>query len=237
MVRKAVKSYEAGDYSFGIGVDMTLHGIHAIRQLTLEFQDREQEGLSEEDGQEYALKFAEALKGAYSEDIGEEEQLELMERMGGFFEHALNAGQKKTANGLRAALEVMHQNAEARHRLLLTAYHEAVTGRRIFREDVEEEVARELFTDPMDVDRYLAYGECLQAADAPVRAERVYRAAMEFFPEDEEVRTRLQAVGEELEPARNREVQERIRRMEAEEEEREAAAKRTAEETSGEQAE
>ena len=136
-----------------------------------------------------------------------------------FLEDARESGAKKAAKGLSSALEVMERNPEVRHRMLYAAYHEAVTGRRLFREEVEEETAREIFEDPFEVDRYLAYGECLEAEGHIRRAERVYRVAMEFFPDDEEVRRRLEAVAQALEPEKNEEVRERIRQTELEEKE------------------
>ena len=76
----------------------------------------------------------------------------------------------------------------------MAAYHEAVTGKRLFREETEEETAIALFQDPFDVDPYLAYGEYLAASDQVLRAERIFRSALEFFPEDEDVRERLEAI-------------------------------------------
>ncbi|MHC4859378.1 MAG: hypothetical protein ACYTDY_04725, partial [Planctomycetota bacterium] len=214
--------YEKGEYSFGIGMDMILHGLRAVRDLTRRFEETEGESYTDDEKREFAEQFGEAIREAFAEDVGEDEEEEIFHRMAGFLETARENKEKKAARGLSSALEVMERNAEIRHRLLLAAYHEAVTGSRIYRIEEEEQTARAIFEDPNDVERFKAYGECLTSEGEDTRAERVYRSAMEFFPEDEEIRRRLQAVGEALEPQRSAMIQSRIReieRLEREEEE------------------
>ncbi len=222
VVKKALKSYERGDYSFGIGVDMTLHGVRTIRTMTREYETSGGEDHTDEENRAFAGRMGEALSTAYEEDIGEDEVHEIIERMVGFLQDAQDAGAQKAVNGLAAALEVMHRNPEIRHRMLFASYHEAVTGSRIFRKEEEEETAQALFADPDDVAAYLAYGDCLEAIDQKVRAERVYRSALEFFPDNPEVRDRLEAVGTALEPARQKEVAEALKQAREEEDDQPA---------------
>jgi tetratricopeptide (TPR) repeat protein len=223
VVKKALKSYERGDYSFGIGVDMTLHGVKTIRKMTREYEASGGEKHTEEENREFSRKFGEALTEAFEADIGEDETEEIFERMVGFLEGARNAGAHKAANGLSSALEVMERNPEMRHRMIFAAYHEAVTGSRIFRDEAEEKTAQALYADPDAVQSYIDYGECLEAIDQPVRAERVYRAALVFFPEDEGVRSRLTAVATALEPIRQAALEQHLSEM-PEEAEAEAGA-------------
>lgn len=217
-VNRALQSYHRGEYSFGIGVDMVLHGVRTIRQLTEEYEEVPEEDRTEEQNREFSEHFGAELKEAFAKDIGDEEEHEILTRMVAFLETARATKDKKAAKGLSAALEVMDGNLEVRHRMLFAAYHEAVTGSRLFRLPIEEEFARELFADPMHLTPYIAYGECLEAEGYPDRAERIYRAAMEFFPEDEGVRRKLAAVADTLEPERTAAVKEMIKESEAEEE-------------------
>jgi hypothetical protein len=226
LVRKAIKSYEAGEFSFGLGVDMALHGIRAVRQITLEHQGLDPSSFTEADEKRLSEKFLDALKDAFALDIAEEEQAEVLERMGGFLQHARDSGALKAAAGLSAAIGAMARHGEVARRLLFAAYHEAVTGSRIFRLPEEEETARGLFADPLSVAPYLAYGAFLEGSAQHVRAERVYRAALMFFPEDGEVRSRLAAVGAVLETARSAAVRAEI--LETERQEAEAAAEEAA---------
>ena len=218
IVKKALKSYERGDYSFGIGVDMILHGVRVIRVLTREYEAAGGEKHTDEENRAFAARMGEALTGAFEEDIGEDEVLEILTRMFGFLEGARNSGATKAVNGLGAALEVMERNPEIRHRMIFAAYHEAVTGSRIFRDEAEQKTAQDLFANPDDPAAYLAYGRCLQDLDQKVRAERVYRSALEFFPENQEIRDRLEAVGRELEPMRQAEIETALAANRAEEE-------------------
>ncbi len=222
LVGKALKSYEAGEFSFGLGVDMTLHGIRAVRQITLEHEGLDPSSFTEAEEKRLSERFLDALKEAFAQDIAEEEQAEVLERMGGFLQHARDSGAVKAAAGLSAAIEAMRRHGEVARRLLFAAYHEAVTGSRIFRLPEEEETARGLFADPLNVAPYLAYGAFLEGNEQLVRAERVYRAALVFFPENEEVRARLAAVGEVLEAERIAAVRAEI--LETERQEAEAAA-------------
>jgi hypothetical protein len=217
VVKKALKSYERGDYSFGIGMDMILHGIRTIRRMTMEYEASGGKEHTQDENREFANRMGEALTESFEEDMGEDETREIFERMVGFLEGAQNAGAQKAVNGLTSALEVMERNPEVRHRMLFAAYHEAVTGNRIFREEAEEEAAKALFADPDDVSAYLGYGECLESLDQKVRAERVYRNAMEFFPDNQEVRDRLEEVGNALEPERKEAVAEALRAAREEE--------------------
>jgi hypothetical protein len=209
-IQKAVSSYERGEYSFGIGMDMILHGVRAIRSLTQEFEAGGGEDQSEEQKRQFAERFGEAIRDAFPEDVGEDEEVEIFARMAEFLESARANSEKKAARGLSSALEVMERNAEVRHRLLLAAYHEAVTGSRIYRVAGEEDAARALFEDPFRLDHYLEYGESLRSGGQRVRAERVYRVAMEFFPEEDEVRARLESLALSLQDERNAPVQARI---------------------------
>ncbi len=218
IVKKALKSYERGDYSFGIGVDMTLHGVRVIRQMTRDYEAEGGESHTADENRAFAGRLGEALSAAYEEDVGEDEVREIFERMVGFLRAADTAGATKAVNGLSSALEVMERNPEIRHRMLFAAYHEAVTGSRIFREDAEEKAAQGLYADPENPTSYLAYGECLEGLGHPIRAERVYRSAMEFFPESEEIRTRLDAVATALEPTRKEEAAEMLKETREEEE-------------------
>jgi hypothetical protein len=217
LVKKALKSYEQGEFSFGLGVDMALHGIRAVRQLTLEHQGVDTSTLDEVEQQRLSERFREALRDAFAADIAEEEQSEVLERMVGFLRHARDSGAARAAAGLSAAIEAMTRHGEVARRLLFAAYHEAVTGSRIYRIPEEEETARGLFADPLSVAPYLAYGAFLTGQEMHVRAERVYRAALEFFPDSEEVRSRLAAVGETLALARDAEVLAEIRETERQE--------------------
>ena len=217
VIRKAIRSYERGDYSFGIGVDMILHGLRAARQIVMEYQEGEAEGHTDDEDRALAQRYGEAIHENFAEDIGEIEEAEIFLRMVNFLEAAREAGAKKAARGLSSALDLMEQNPEIRRRLLLSAYHEAVTGDRLFREETEEQTALALFADPFDVEPYLAYGDHLERSDQPTRAERVYRSAMEFFPEDEEVRERLAAVALALEPERVEIAREEARTIREEE--------------------
>jgi hypothetical protein len=223
-LQKAVSSYERGEYSFGIGMDMILHGLRAVRSLTVEFEDEAGEAATDREKQEFAERFGEAIRQAFAEDVGEDEEVEIFNRMVGFLEDARESKEKKMARGLSSALEVMERNPEVRRRLLLAAYHEAVTGSRIYRLDGEEESARAIFEDPFDLPRYVEYGERLRSEGEAVRAERVYRVAMEFFPEDQDVRDRLREIGESLEPERTAQIQARIAEIERLEEEEEEEA-------------
>ncbi len=218
IVKKALKSYERGDYSFGIGVDMTLNGVRVIRKMTREYEAEGGESHTDEENRSFAARLGEALSASYEKDIGEDEVREIFKRMVDFLTAARTAGATKAVNGLSSALEVMDRNPEIRHRMLFAAYHEAVTGSRIFREDAEEEAAQGLYADPESAAVYLAYGECLAGLGHQVRAERVYRNAMEFFPENEEIRTRLEAVATALEPARKEEAAQMMKETREEEE-------------------
>jgi hypothetical protein len=217
VVKKALKSYERGDFSFGIGVDMTLHGVRVIRTMTREYEAEGGESHTADENQAFAGRMGEALSAAYEEDIGEDEIREIYERMIGFLKGARDAGATKAANGLTSALEVMERNPEIRQRMLFAAYHEAVTGSRIFREEAEEQAAQALYADPDSPASYLAYGECLEGLDQLIRAERVYRSALEFFPEDQKIRDRLEAVGKALEPERQEEMAEMLKEQREEE--------------------
>ena len=64
------------------------------------------------------------------------------------------------------------------------------------------------------MERFKAFGDLLAKEGEPARAERVYRSAMEFFPDDTEIRSRLESVAQELEPARNAGIRERIAQIE-----------------------
>ncbi|MEN8148626.1 MAG: SEC-C domain-containing protein [Planctomycetota bacterium] len=215
MMERALSSYEQGDYSFGMGLDMLLHGVRAVRQLTHEFEEDEGEAYTDHQREEFQEKFGTAINDAFAEDIGEEEEDEIMVRMAGFLEDARAAKRKPAAKGLAAALSLMYQNPEVKHRLLLAAYHESVTGKRIFAEPDEEKVAVKLYEQPFDAEPYLELAELLRSMDQGVRAERVLRNAMEFFPEDEEVRERLVDVADALAPEREARVRQEIADREA----------------------
>jgi len=211
MMEKALSSYEQGDYSFGIGMDMLLHGVRAVRRLTQEYEEQEGDAFTDRQRVDFQDRFGQALSEAYAQDIGEDEEEELLVRMAGFLEDARAAGRKKAAKGLSAALSLMHQNPEVKHRLLLAAYHESVSGRRIFADEDEEEVAVRVYEQPFDLEPYLDYADALLTNDEGIRAERVLRNAMEFFPEDLEVRNRLTEVAEALRPERDAVVRDEIR--------------------------
>ncbi len=210
VVRKALKSWERGDYSFGLGADMLLHGVRAVRMLTEEMAAQPTEGLTEEARRLTAERFVEAIRTAFDLDIAEEEEQEILDRMAGFREEALRTGAERAVNGLRAALDIMSRNPEVRRRMLLAAYHQAISGQNLFLGAGEEVAVRALFEKPLDPSPYLAYGEALLAAGAPFRAERVYRAAFEFFPEDAEIRRRLEAVATSLEGPRDEALRARL---------------------------
>jgi len=210
MMEHALSSYEQGDYSFGIGMDMLLHGVRTVRRLTQEFEEQEGEAFTDHQKAEFSERFGTAVADAFSEDIGEDEEQELMVRMAGFLEDAHSAGRKKAAKGLSSALSLMYQNPEVKHRLLLAAYHESVSGNRIFADADEEQVAVGLYEHPFDVEPYLDYADLLTTHDQGVRAERVLRNAMEFFPDDEDVRNRLEDIASALEPERVAMIREEI---------------------------
>jgi hypothetical protein len=201
-LRKALSAWERGDYSFGIGLDMILHGLRAVRRMTQEYEDEEGDAFTDRQKQEFADRFGKAISDSFAEDFGEEEEAEVFARMVGFLEDAKESGERQAARGLAAALDIMEQNPEIRHRMLLAAYHEACTGKRIYRSPAEGETAIDLLREPFDLERYTAYGEALAAVGEKARAERVYRSALEFFPEDEALRNRLEELGLELEPGR-----------------------------------
>jgi hypothetical protein len=219
MMERALTSYDKGDYSFGMGLDMLLHGVRAVRRMTQQFEEDEGDAYTDRQREEFQEEFAALINDAFAEDIGEEEEDEIMLRMAGFLEDARAAKRKPAAKGLAAALSLMYQNPEVKHRLLLAAYHESVTGKRIFAEPAEEAIAVKLFEAPFDVDPYLEYAELLQSINENVRAERLLRNALEFFPEDEDVRDRLTAVAEALAPEREAQVRQEIADREASAEE------------------
>ncbi len=219
--RRALASYERGEFSFGIGLDMVLHGVRMVRRLTLEWEEQGGETWPDEKKKAFGERFGRALLDSFEADIGEDEEIEIILRMQDFARTAERRGDRKAMKGLRAALDLMIRNGEMRHRLLLAGYHAAVTGSRLYRRESEIGCARAVFTDPFARDPLCAYAETLREGGEPARAERVYRAALEFFPEDTEIRDRLTALGEELAPSRNAEVQADIAATELREKEEE----------------
>jgi len=219
LMERALSSYEQGDYSFGLGMDMLLHGVRVVRRLTQEFEEQEGEAFTDKQKAEFSERFGEAITDAFSEDIGEDEEEEVMIRMSNFLEDARSAGRKKAVKGLSAALSLMYQNPEVKHRLLMAAYHESVSGNRIFAAPDEEQGAVKLYEQPFDAEPYLDYADLLMSADEGTRAERVLRNALEFFPEAQDVRDRLASVADALQPEREALIREEIEgRVAAEEE-------------------
>jgi hypothetical protein len=220
MMERALTSYERGEYSFGMGMDMLLHGVREVRILTQKFEEEEGEAYTDTQKADFSETFGQAIADSFSEDIGEDEEEELFARMGTFLEDAKEAGKGEAEQGLSAALSLMYQNPEVKHRLLLAAYHESVTGKRIFADAEEEKEAIALYESPFDVEPYLEYGDRLIETGQTTRAERVFRSALEFFPEDQDVRARLTEVAEALAPEREailrQEIEERTQAAEEE---------------------